>query len=91
MLNIQTIKSLTELRNDPSGVVDLAKKLSEPIYIFNRSKPVSVLMDVNDYEEILDRLEDAIDALEMREFEKLPKRKRDWITHKELKKKYKLT
>ncbi|KKQ53322.1 MAG: hypothetical protein US72_C0001G0001, partial [Microgenomates group bacterium GW2011_GWC1_38_12] len=30
-------------------------------------------------------------ALEMREFEKLPKRKRDWITHKELKKKYKLT
>lgn len=87
MLNLQLIKSLTDLRLNPTSIAFLAQKTKEPVYIFNRNKPISVLLDVKSYEELIENLEDALDALEMREFEKRPKNKKDWTSHKKLLKK----
>jgi len=49
--------------------------------IFNRGKPVSVLLDVKLYEDMVERLEDALDAVEMKAFEKKDRSKKDWISH----------
>ena len=84
MLDTQYIKNLTDLRLDPAGIIKLTKQSDNPVYIFNRGKPVSVILDVKIYEEMVDRLEDAMDALEMREFEKKPKKKTGWITQEKL-------
>jgi len=90
MLNTQNIKSLTDLRLDPAKVTKLAAASDNPVYIFNRGKPVSVLLDIKVYEEMVEKLEDALDALEMKSFEKKPKNKSDWISQYELRKKLKL-
>lgn len=87
MLNTQYIKSITDLRLNPAKVTQLASQSDNPIYIFNRGKPVSVLLDVKLYEEIVERLEDALDAVEMKAFEKKKKHKKDWIGHDQLVKK----
>lgn len=87
MLNTQYIKSLTDLRLDPAKITRLASQSDNPVYIFNRGKPVSVLLNVQLYEDMVERLEDALDAVEMKTFEKKIKSKKDWISHDELVKK----
>ena len=90
MLNTQNIKSLTDLRHDPAKVTKLATVTDNPVYIFNRGKPVSVILDVKTYEELVGKLEDTLDALEMKTFEKKRKNKKDWVSQSDLKKKLKL-
>lgn len=85
MLNIQSIKSLTDLRTNPAAVSRLAKQLGEPVYIFNRTRPISVLLDIKEYEELVERLEDALDALEVKEMKKTAKAK-DFVAWKKVKK-----
>ena len=87
MFNTQNIKSLTDLRLDPAKITKLAEQTDNPVYILNRGKPVSVLLNVRIYEELMEKLEDALDALEMKAFEKRPKKKGSWISHEELIKK----
>jgi len=89
MLNTQFIKSLTDLRSDPAQITKLAQESDNPVYIFNRGKPVSVLMDIKAYEELVEKLEDALDGLEMKAFEKNEAKEDEWISHDELKKKLK--
>lgn len=62
MLTSQNIKSFTDLRFDPSGVTALASQ-SGPVYILNRNRPVSILMDVALYEQMLEELQDSRDSL----------------------------
>lgn len=82
MITAQTIKGMTDLRADPVRVAKLAKTHG-PVYILNRSTPTSVLLDVGDYEELMDRLQDAEDALEIAK-EKLTAKKADFTSHREL-------
>jgi len=84
MLDTQYIKNLTDLRLDPAGIIKLTKQSDNPVYIFNRGKPVSVILDVKIYEEMVDRLEDTMDALEMREFEKNLRKKPAGLHRKNL-------
>lgn len=87
MLNTQFIKSMTDLRLDPAKITRLAQESDNPVYIFHRGKPVSVVLDVKQYEDLIDKLEDALDAVEMRPFEKKTPSKKGWINQVELKKK----
>lgn len=87
MLNTKYIKSITDLRLDPTKITRLASQSDNPVYIFNRGKPVSVLLDVKLYEDMVEKLEDALDAAEMKVFEKNSKSKKDWISHDKLVKK----
>lgn len=81
MLNTQTIKSLTDLRLNPMAISQLAKN-EGPVYIFNRNHPINVLLDVEDYEDLIDRLDDAKDALMMQGFERRDKSKMRFHTLK---------
>lgn len=86
---MNSIKNLSDLRADPAKLIALSAELEGPIYILNRSKPVSVLLDIKLYQKMVERLEDALDSLEMKNFEKEKKNKRDWISHESLLKKIK--
>ena len=89
MLNTQTIKSLTDLRSNPLLVSQLARD-EGPVYILNRNKPISVIIDIQEFESLIDHLEDAWDALYMRTYEKRLKNKKSWLTLEEVAKKYDL-
>lgn len=89
MLNTQTIKSLTDLRLNPMAISQLARD-EGPVYILNRNKPISVIIDIQEFESLIDRLEDAWDALYMRTYEKNLKNKKSWLTLEDVAKKYDL-
>ncbi len=87
MLSSQ-LKSLTDLRSNPLLVSQLAKD-EGPVYILNRNKPISVILDVAEYEELLDRLQDALDVLEIKELKKAVKSE-DFVSWEKAKKKLRL-
>lgn len=68
MLSTQ-LKSLTDLRTNPLLISQLASDQG-PVYILNRNKPISVILDVQEYENLLDQLQDARDATEIKELKK---------------------
>lgn len=88
MLNTQTIKSFTDMRHNPAGLAHQASEFG-PIYILNRNKPVSVLLDVMEYEALMEELLDSRDSLWLAENENRFK-KLDGLTAKEVAKKYNL-
>lgn len=65
MLNTRLIKSYTDLRLDPAQIVKLASDHG-PVYIFNRNNPTSVLLDVYEYERMVEELQDARDSRELK-------------------------
>ncbi len=85
MLNTKVIKGLTDLRADPQGISQLAKT-EGPVYIFNRNKPISVVVDIDEYkaqEELIDKLQDALDVAEIKEMKKTAKPE-DFVSHEKL-------
>ena len=82
MLNAQSIKSFTDLRLNPALISQQATDFG-PVYILNRNKPVSVLMDVSQYESIMEELQDSRDSLLLKQNE-LKFRKAKGITSQEL-------
>lgn len=88
MLNSNSIKSFTDMRLNPGMLAQLASDTG-PVYILNRNKPVSVLIDVNEYESMMEELQDSRDSLWLKENEgNLLNAK--GITASDLAKKYKL-
>ena len=53
----RTPVSMTDLRRNPSGILDDAG--DSPVAVLNHNKPVAYLLSANAYEALLDRLEDA--------------------------------
>jgi len=88
MLNTQSIKSFTDLRLNPALITQQATDFG-PVYILNRNKPVSVLMDVLEYENIMDELKDSRDSLWLKKNE-VKFRKAKGITSQNLRQKYNL-
>lgn len=76
------LKSLTDLRNNPLLVSRLASE-EGVVYILNRNKPISVMLDVQKYEDLLDELQDSRDAVEIKEMKKTTKSS-DFISHDKL-------
>ena len=76
------LKSITDLRLDPFAVAQLAKD-EGPVYILNRNKPVGVMMDVKEYELMIDRLQDLVDIAEIKALKKSTK-KSDIVSHEEV-------
>ena len=53
-----------------------------PVYILNRNKLISVILDINEYEELLDQLQDAHDVAEIKELKTA--KPSDFILHDKL-------
>lgn len=63
MLKEENIKTITQLRDAPMEVFEHSQE--EPTYIFNRSKPVGVVMTPGKFNQMLEALEDSYDAREL--------------------------
>lgn len=87
MLSTQ-LRSITDLRLNPLLISRLASD-EGPVYILNRNKPVSVMIDVEEYEELLNQFQDAKDAAEIKKWKKTAKPS-DFISHQKLMKELKL-
>ncbi|KKQ24515.1 MAG: hypothetical protein US40_C0003G0057 [Candidatus Roizmanbacteria bacterium GW2011_GWC2_37_13] len=59
------------MREDALGLLDLVKK-NGIAYIFHRSEPKAVMMDIEEFSRIQDLLEDYFDEIEARKLEKEP-------------------
>lgn len=67
MINPKTIRTISDLRENPLEVLEAARKLGEPIYLFYRSKPKSVVLDLGQFNQFLELLEDYHDAAKIKE------------------------
>lgn len=76
------LKSITDLRLDPFAITQLAKD-EGPVYILNRNKPVGVMLDVKEYEQLLDQLQDTLDVAEIKARKKIFKAT-DFVSHDDL-------
>lgn len=88
MLNTTLIKSFTDLRLDPAGLSKLATDYG-PVYILHRNNPKSVLIDVLEYERMVEELQDGRDSLWLKENEARFK-KANALTSQDLRAKYNL-
>ena len=84
MLNPKAIKTISDLREDPLAVVKAAKELGEPIYLFNRATPTGVVMDLAQYQQLMELLEDYEDARNIKKVIENPKTK--WVPWDKVKK-----
>jgi len=76
------LKSITDLRLNPFAITQLAKD-EGPVYILNRNKPVGVILDVKDYEQLIDQLQDTLDVVKIKTWKKTAKAA-DFVSHDEL-------
>lgn len=88
MLNTKLIKSFTDLRLDPAGMARLASEHG-PVYILNRNNPTSVLIDVTEYEAMVEELQDARDGLWLKQNEQKFRQSKG-LTDQEVRDKYNL-
>lgn len=82
--NTRTISDLRE------KTIELLKQLSStygPLYIFYRSRPSAVMLNIGEYQKLLEIAEDYFDALKAEEYEKEDKTRIKWLSHEELIKK----
>ena len=49
MVRKDLIKNVTELRKDPIGMFKLAEEKDQPLYIFNRTEPLGVVLGWDDF------------------------------------------
>lgn len=84
MLNPKAIRTISDLRENPLGVIKLAEELGEPIYLFNRATPKGVFMDLAQYQQMRTLLEDYHDAVMIKETIEDPNA--TWIPWEQMKK-----
>jgi len=70
----KNVKTITDMREDALGLLDLVKK-NGIAYIFNRSEPKAVMVDIDEFVRIQELLENYFDSQEAIKLEKEPRGK----------------
>ena len=70
----KNVKTITDMREDALGLLDSVKK-NGVTYIFHRSEPKAVMMDIDEFDKLQEMLEDHQDELDAIELEKEPRGK----------------
>ena len=83
MLNPKSIKSISDLREDPLGVIKVAQELGEAGCVVHRATPVGMVMGLEEYARYRQILEDYHDATLIKETMEDPTVK--WVPWKEMK------
>lgn len=83
----QNTKTISDLREKPVEILKRLRSAYGPLYIFYRSKPNAVMLNLLEYQKLLDIAEDYFDSLKAEEYEKEDKNKIRWLTNNELVKK----
>ncbi len=67
----KNVKTITDMREDALGLLNLVKK-NGITYIFHRSEPKAVMLDIDEFVRIQEMLEDYFDELDAKQLEKEP-------------------
>lgn len=67
MFNRELVKNITDLRTDPLDVFRDAEEKASPLFVFNRTEPLGVILSWGEYERIQEKMEDLRDIAELKE------------------------
>jgi predicted DNA-binding transcriptional regulator len=81
----KNVKTITDMREDALGLLNLVQK-NGLAYIFHRSQPMAVLMNIEDFVTLQNAVEDLEDYMTVQELKKEPRGK--GIPLEEVAKKY---
>lgn len=70
----KNVKTITDMREDALGLLEQVKK-NGVTYIFNRSEPKAVMMDIDEFDKLQELLEDHQDEIDAIKLEKEPRGK----------------
>lgn len=76
--------TITDMRENALKLLRKAEKKFGPLYIFYRSKPRAVLLNLEEYEKLRDLAEEYLDSLRAQEYEGRDKRKEKWFSLEEV-------
>lgn len=79
-------KTISDMRLDPIGLLRAVENNSGPQYIFYHASPKAVLLNIAEFQNLVELAEDYQDSLKARKFEKLDKKKIKWLTQKDFEK-----
>ncbi len=68
----KNVKTITDMREDALGLLDSVQK-NGLAYIFHRSQPRAVLMNIEDFVSLQNAVEDLEDYMAVQELEKEPR------------------
>lgn len=71
------------MREDARGLLEYVKK-EGATYIFYRSKPEGVLLNVFEFHKLREMAEDYLDSIKAQEYEKEDKSKAKWYSHEDV-------
>jgi len=80
-------KTVSDMRQDPVGLLAAVDKSGGPQYIFYRSTPRAVILKISHYKELLETVEDYRDGLLAQKLEKEDKKRIGWLSQKGFEKK----
>ena len=67
----KNVKTITDMREDALGLLEQVKQ-NGVTYIFHRSEPKVVMMDIDEFVRMQELLEDYFDEIDVQELEKKP-------------------
>jgi len=67
----KNVKTITDMREDALGLLEQVKK-NGVTYIFNRSEPKAVIIDIDEFVRMQELLEDYFDEIDVQELETKP-------------------
>ena len=78
MFSKDLVKNITDLRTDPLDVFRDAEEKASPLFVFNRTEPLGVILSWEEYERIQERMEDLRDIAELKEAKEISEGLVDW-------------
>jgi prevent-host-death family protein len=78
MFNKELVKNITDLRTDPLNVFRDAEEKASPLFVFNRTEPLGVVLSWEEYERIQEKMEDLRDIAELKEARETSQGLVDW-------------
>lgn len=76
-------KTVSHMRKDPIGLLKSVDHSEGPNYIFYRSTPRAVLLNIANYQKLVEMAEDYLDSLAGQEYEKRSKKSVIWLKQKD--------
>jgi len=80
MFDRELVKNITDLRTDPLDVFRDAEEKASPLFVFNRTEPIGVILSWGEYAHIQEKMEDLRDIAELKGARETSQGLVDWET-----------
>ena len=75
----KNVKNITDFRKDPDSILEAVQGKSDPLYLFRGSEPKAVVIDIEEFARLRERLEDYYDFMLVQELAEVPVDKKKLI------------